>query len=358
MSSSQGVAQPTPPSPFRKTIQQSAAASLIVGVAVAVAFIVVRSENIVMALFGAIVIAEALRPFVNRLSVRMPQGAAVGVAFVLVLAAIALIWFVPLRALAPQAIALWNGLPGYIADATARVAGFGQANPAQAKIIATLSANAGAALGPLAQALARGQAGVGSLLSALGLMFVMALFWLGASAVLAPFVLTLVPEENVANVRDLLHEISDKLSAYVTGTVVNGLMVAVECTLLLVLLRSPFPVVLGFLQGALIAVPYLGTFIGAIAVGSVVLATQGWVKALEAIFAVAIAQSIQGTFVAPLIFKRSLNIDPLLTIVAIAIGGTLFGILGIVLAVPAASVVQTLVVRVVAPAIRSSYAPR
>jgi hypothetical protein len=50
-------------------------------------------------------------------------------------------------------------------------------------------------------------------------------------------------------------------------------------------------------------------------------------------------------------FKR-VNVDPLGCVVSSAVGATIFGIPGIVLAVPAASVIQTVVVRVVAPAIR------
>jgi len=171
-----------------------------------------------------------------------------------------------------------------------------------------------------------------------------------------PFVLSIVPQEQRENALGLFREIGDKLGLYVIDTIVNGAMVALECTVLLALLGTPFPIVLGLLQGLLIAIPYLGTLIGVLTVGGVVLATQGWVRAAEAILLVSLAQTIQGTFISPLIFKKGMDLDPLFTVFAIAIGGALFGVFGIVLAVPAASIVQTVVVRVVAPEIRSSHA--
>ncbi|MBV8600429.1 MAG: AI-2E family transporter, partial [Candidatus Eremiobacteraeota bacterium] len=58
----------------------------------------------------------------------------------------------------------------------------------------------------------------------------------------------------------------------------------------------------------------------------------------------------------PLIFKRAIDIDPLVTVVATALGGALFGIIGVLLAVPAASILQTLVIKVIAPAIREHNA--
>jgi predicted PurR-regulated permease PerM len=123
-------------------------------------------------------------------------------------------------------------------------------------------------------------------------------------------------------------------------------------------LRTPYPIVLGLLQGLLVAIPYLGTLIGVLTVAIVVLAAQGWLSAVVAMASVALIASLEGSFIAPLVFKKRLDVDPLYTTLAIAIGGTLFGIGGVVLAVPAASVLRTLVVRVVAPAIRSGHTER
>lgn len=313
--------------------------TLVVLVAVALASVVVRAEATVLALFGAMVIGEAMRPLVDRLSARMPRVAATAVSFLALFAVIALLWFLPIRTLIPQAVAFWHDLPAYATGFTARIAGF--------------SAGAGATIGPLLERFLQLQAGIVSLFSTFALMLVMALFWLAASAALTSFLLSLVPQEQRTNVSALFSEIGNKLALYVTGALVNGAIVGLGSIVVLLLLRTPYPILLGLLQGLLIAIPYLGTLIGVLAVGGVVLAAQGWIPAVVAMLAVALICTIEGTFVSPLIFKQSLDVDPLLTIFAAAVGGTLFGVLGVALAVPAASIIQTIAVRVIAPAIRN-----
>jgi len=340
---------------LRSTILRAIAITLVLGVAVALSFVLVQGQMIMLALFGAIVIGEAVRPIVDRLSSSIPRVAAIIVAFGIVFAALAAIWLLPIRALMPQLITLWNDLPVYAAQLASQLTEFSQRDSAHAAVVTNLEAGARASLGSLAEGFFRVQSGIGSALGTLGLTFVMAGFWLGSSATLATFVLSVVPPAQRENVSALGNEIGAKLGLYVTGTVVNGMMVAVECTALLALLRTPYPLIFGLLQGLLIAIPYLGTLIGVLVVGGVVLATQGWISAAAAVAAVSLAQMIQGTFIAPLIFKKGLDIDPLLTVLATALGGALFGVFGVVLAVPAASVIQTVVARVIAPAIRAGY---
>jgi predicted PurR-regulated permease PerM len=342
--------------PLASTTLRAVVVTLVVALAVALSSVVVRGWVIVLTLFGAVIVGEALRPFVDRLSARMPRGAATALSFVALLAAIAIIWLIPIRALAPQAVDLWQQLPGYAADAAARIATFSHSDAQSAKIVSDLSAGAASSIGAIAGGFFAVQASVASILGTLGLMLVMALFWLGASARLMAFISSIVSPEHRPEVCDLFVEIGGKLGQYVNGTIANGIMVGAASTIVLWLFGAPYPVVFGLLQGLLTALPYLGTFIGVLVVFAVVLGTHGWAIALATALSVALVQMIQGTFVAPLVFKKGLDLDPLFTVTAIALGGALFGVLGVLLAVPAASVVQTVVVRVVAPAIRSTFA--
>jgi predicted PurR-regulated permease PerM len=201
----------------------------------------------------------------------------------------------------------------------------------------------------------RAESGVVTFISTVALALLMAVFWLGSSDALRAFLLTLVRRDRRATVDSLCRETGKQLGAYVSGTLINGAIVATASIVLLTLLRAPYPIVLGLLQGLLVAIPYWGTLIGVLTAGAVVLAAQGWQSAAGATAALALIASLEGSFVAPRIFKTRLDIDPLYTTLAVAISGTLFGIGGVALAVPAATLLQTLVVRVVAPTIRSSH---
>jgi len=340
---------------LESTAARAIVVSSVLAIATALAFVVVRGESIALALFGSVVVGEAVRPLVVRLRAWMPRSATVAVAFGLVFAALGLVWVAPFQALAPQISAFVSSLPVYVADATARVTTFSQ-DPQHAKIAGAVSSIAPSAGNWVLRMFLQAQGSIAATLGTASLALVMAPFWLGASEILAAFSLSLVPPAQRRAVAGLFSEISGKLGSYVVSTVVNGAIVALECVVVLVVLRAPYPIVLGVLQGLLIAVPYIGSLIGLLIVAVVVLAAQGWVAAAVTVLAISLVYSIQGTFVSPLIFKRSLDIDPLVTIVATSIGGTLFGILGVVLAVPAASILQTVVVRAIAPAIRSHYA--
>jgi putative heme transporter len=330
---------------------------LVVIVAAALSFIILRAQAAVLALFGAMVIGEAMRPLVDRLSLRMPRTAATAISFAALFVILAALWIVPIRAIMPQVVVFWKALPAYATEIAARVSGLSHHNPQSAKVLESLSAGASSAVGPLLIDFLQLQAGVGAFLSTLAIMLVMSLFWLGASAALMPFFLSVVPGEQRDKVSSLFSEIGSSMGSCTAGMVVNGSIVALASSVALMLLGAPFAPVLGLLQGLLIFIPYLGTLIGTFAVGGVVLVTHGLVPAVVAMIVISLIATIEGSLISPLIFKKEARLEPLLTIFATTSGGMLFGIFGIALAIPAASAIQTVVVSAIAPAIRERIDP-
>jgi predicted PurR-regulated permease PerM len=97
----------------------------------------------------------------------------------------------------------------------------------------------------------------------------------------------------------------DQFGSYVSGTLVNGAIVAMASIVPLWFLRGPYPIVLGLLQGLLVSIPYLGTLIGVLTAGAVVFAAQGWLSAAVAMASIALVATLEGSFIAPLMFKKS-----------------------------------------------------
>ncbi|MBV8595556.1 MAG: AI-2E family transporter, partial [Candidatus Eremiobacteraeota bacterium] len=259
---------------------------LVVIVTAALLLIVVRAQAAVLALFGAVVIGEAMRPLVDRLSSRMPRTAAIALSFAALFAILAALWFLPIRAMMPQAVTFWKALPAYATEVAARVAGLSHQNPQTAKVLDSLSSSASSALSLLLVGFLQLQAGLAAFFSTLALMLVMSLFWLEASATLMPFLLSVVPQQQRTKVSSLFSEIGSNLGSCVTGTVSNGSIVALASTVALMLLGAPFAAVLGLLQGLLSFIPYFGTLIGVLAVGGVVLVAHGWLPAVEAMIVI------------------------------------------------------------------------
>jgi putative heme transporter len=84
----------------------------------------------------------------------------------------------------------------------------------------------------------------------------------------------------------------------------------------------------------------------------VVLATSGWTKMLIVLAIFFVLQMLDQNVISPIIFGQRVQLSFLLIILSTVVGGMLFGIGGAFLAVPAAAVLQVLIVRIVAPAIR------
>ncbi|MCU1334411.1 MAG: family transporter [Candidatus Angelobacter sp.] len=343
--------------PIARAALVSIVAAVVLGTGVAIALVLIKAYAVILTFFAAVVLGEATRPLVDRLSTRAPRDFAVALVFTGILAAIGLAWGIPIRVLAPQFVAFWHALPTYLADVTLFLRHLSRDDP-RARVLTGASETLSAPIVPFVQEFLRAESGVVTLISTLALVLLMAVFWLQSSDALRAFLLTLVQPNRRASVDSLFREMGNQLGAYVKGTLVNGAIVGTASIIVLSSLRTPYPIVLGLLQGLLVAIPYLGTLIGVLTVGAVVLAAQGWLSAAVAMASIALIASLEGSFVAPLVFKKRLDIDPLSTTLAVAVGGTLFGIGGVVLAVPAATVLESLVVRVIAPAIRSSHVDR
>ncbi len=128
--------------------------------------------------------------------------------------------------------------------------------------------------------------------------------------------------------RDRAHEILDALGEglwqWLRGQLLCMLVVGSLVALGLWLIGVPLPIALGIVAGLLNIVPYIGPYLGAALLFVVV-------------------QQVEGNVIMPLIQKRTTNLPPALTILAVASFGTLFGLLGVFVAAPLLLVVIVLV---------------
>jgi len=319
---------------------------VVTGVALC-CFVIAKAQVVVLVFFAAIILGETARPLVDRLSGRMNRAFAIVLALLGFVALGAAAVVLPLGALKPEFPAFLHSLSGYVTQFAAILQTWlgGNARDQFARLVTGNAASIGLALFNL-------QKGIASALSVVVLTFLMAGFWLASSQALGASVLTFVPASSRGRAQDLFGAMGATLGVYASGVVVNGVLVALGSILVLSLLHAPYPVVLGILQGLLVAVPYLGTLVAVVTAGSVVLAEQGWQKAAEAVLFLSLMEGFEGSFISPLIFKQRLNLDPLATVLATGIGGAVLGVPGVVLAIPFAALLQTIFQRAIAPALR------
>lgn len=111
-------------------------------------------------------------------------------------------------------------------------------------------------------------------------------------------------------------------------------IVSVLATIALSIMDTPSPMLLGFVFGMFNIIPYFGPIIGGVGVVIVILFSRGFGLALTATIILLVLQQLDANVINPRILGASLDIGPFWVIVAITLGGGLFGFAGMLLGVP------------------------
>ncbi len=133
----------------------------------------------------------------------------------------------------------------------------------------------------------------------------------------------------------LLTKINYILSTYVRNQVVIAFIMGLLYSFGFATLRVPLALTIGMVSGFLNFVPYLGTLIGMVlAISFTALNGAGPARLIGVLAIFVIVQSIEGYYLTPKLLGESLNLHPLVVLIGLVIGGNLFGLVGIILAVP------------------------
>ncbi len=306
-------------------------------------------------LFTAVLFSAGLRPIVDRMAKRMPFGAAVGIAFSLFIILAFTVGFVLVQPVTAELVKLVQAVPGYAASLQTQLAAaqrYFENDQMARQLASVLASGAGGAVSAIGQHLLGGPTLVATAIGDVLLIILLAMGWMLSSDELERFVLSLMPPAARTDWHGAFSEMATRLSAYVQGVVINGAIVGVVMGGSLAVLGVPYAVLLGFIAAIFQAIPMVGAVISGPIIILVVLATGGWTKMLIALAIFVVVQVIDQNVLSPIIFGQRVQLSFLLIILATVIGGTLLGIGGAFLAVPAAAVLQVLIVRIAAPAIR------
>jgi predicted PurR-regulated permease PerM len=150
-------------------------------------------------------------------------------------------------------------------------------------------------------------------------------------------------DEREARVRTVAQDISEAISGYVFGNFLISIIAGTVTYITLTILGVPFAVPLAVLFGFFDLIPLVGATLGAILVG-IVVAFVDFPTALIVWVVVQIAyQQVENNLIQPVIYGRAVRIHPLVVIVAVLIGAALLGVLGVLIAIPAAAAIQSVV---------------
>lgn len=143
------------------------------------------------------------------------------------------------------------------------------------------------------------------------------------------------------NVARLLRTIEQRLGAWVRGELLLMTFIGVLTYIGLSLFHIEFALPLALIAGMLEIVPMIGPFVAAVPAVLVALSISP-ILALTVAALYIIVQQIEGNIVVPFVMRKSVGLSPLITILALMVGGRLGGIGGAVLAVPMVLVLQVI----------------
>jgi len=140
--------------------------------------------------------------------------------------------------------------------------------------------------------------------------------------------------------QSLLHKIYQSIGGYLGGLLLICLINATLTTTFLAIDRVPFFLPLGILAGMSSMIPYAGPFVAGTFISLLALATRGlWHGAAAAIYFVTYGQ-LEGNVFGPLIFRRTVHVNPLVVTLSILFLGEIAGIIGAIVAVPVVATLQ------------------
>ena len=136
-----------------------------------------------------------------------------------------------------------------------------------------------------------------------------------------------------------LHDLDNIVGRFLVGEILDSTIVGIVSTVLLLIIKHPFAVLIGFIAGITNVIPYVGPIIGAALAFFLGIFTSIPLGVMGAILLL-LYQQIDGNLVQPKIVGDQIGLSPVWVLIAVLIGGSYFGALGMILSMPVAGLMR------------------
>jgi predicted PurR-regulated permease PerM len=162
-------------------------------------------------------------------------------------------------------------------------------------------------------------------------------------AVYVEGLVALIPPARRALTRVILYDLNLTLHAWVVGQIIAMVVLAVLTTLGLWILGVPYFLAFGIFAGIAAIVPFFGTLFSTVIPALFALGVAGLPKAVAVTLLGIGVHLVEANFVAPVVMERKVNLPPVITIAGVLLIGKLFGLAGLIVAVPILAFVMVLI---------------
>ena len=343
------MATDTVSQPYNWTFRRVVWATLVLAAVIFCFWLLYRFYQVVFILFIAIVIGTVIRPIVNWLYTKgIPRIAGVILVYLLLLVLLAGFLWLLFPLIFEQSATLATDIPGYyqhlrtwmVNDPNQLFMRLGQLLPAtlpslNPRIVQQTGEEVVASAGQV----------LGYAISAAQVIFttivilVLTVYWTLDGPRIIKTILLLIPQDQRENISELISAMEAKVGFYLAGQGLLCLVISMMALVAYVLIGLPNALVLALAAGVMEAVPMVGPLLGAIPAALVALSIAPN-RLIWVIAATIVIQQLENTLLVPRIMKKTVGVNPFVTLLALFAFSSFFGIAGALMAIPMAAIIQ------------------
>ena len=143
----------------------------------------------------------------------------------------------------------------------------------------------------------------------------------------------------------LAKDIDYVFSGYIRGQILDAIIIAILTSIVLTILRLDFAIIIGIIAGIFNLIPYFGPVVGFVLAGLIGIMDPEPMKAVYGVGAMLIIQQLDGWIIVPKVVGECVKLHPVVVLLAILIGGNLFGLVGMLIGVPIAGFIRLVLLR-------------
>jgi predicted PurR-regulated permease PerM len=310
--------------------------------------VVAATRQVITWVLVSLFLAMALNPAVDwfmRHGIKK-RGYAAGLTYVLALVAIGAIGYAFIPTLVNQVNEFVQAVPGYVDDLTK---GRGRLGFLETKyhIVEKIreqvkEGGASRVLGLTGAAISITKSVISLVVATITIAF-LTFFMLLEGPTWMDRIFGLLPEPSRPRWRKVGYDVYRTVGGYVTGNLVISLVAGTLTTVVLLAVGVPFAVALGVIVALLDLIPLAGATIAGVIIGTVAFLHSITAGIVVVVFFV-VYQQLENHFLQPVVYSRTVQLSPLVVLVAVLVGAKLAGILGALGAIPVAGAIQVLLI--------------
>ena len=343
--------------PTSQVVRTVTAALLTVIVVLAALFLLWKVRTFVGWFVIALFLAAVLNPAVNWLQRRhrlIKRPLAIAITYLGVLVALLFVVAIFLPLLVDQI----NGFVGFVNTAaqapegpTEYIKGLAKDNGLGGLVqridteLSDLRKELGEVVGNLFSATGQIAIGAAGFVAALATVLTLTFFLILGSDRYVDAGVGLFAERHQPLVRRILAQAAGAVSGYVTGNLAISLICGVTTFVVLLVLGMPYAAPLALLVAVLDLVPLVGATLGGALLVIVGLFVEPW-KAVVLLVFVLVYQQVESNLLQPLVYSQAVQLNGLVILIALLVGGQLLGIPGALLAIPVAEIIRILITEI------------